>query len=200
MSSGPTRASSRAANGHGDERPRVSGPSASFRSERAEAYNNNKKAPSPQPGAQFASTSHKRSASGNPRPASRTTTEERRYEERRVTERTYEAHISRLVPRTNSADKEVASTGGSKERKGQESRSHKPSESRSKAPETNQGKYWAAHPRQSELENVRLTQVARTMETRSHVARTYDCTPCLAGVITTPSVGSTPGTTADALT
>jgi hypothetical protein len=67
-----------------------------------------------------------------------------------VTERTYEAHISRLVPRTNSADKEVVSTG-SKERKSQESRPHKPSESRSKAPETNQGNYCAAHPRQIAL-------------------------------------------------
>lgn len=68
-----------------------------------------------------------------------------------MTERTYEAHISRLVPRTNSADKEVASTG-SKEKKSQESRS--------KAPETNQGNYCAAHPRQDALESVRLTQVA----------------------------------------
>jgi gamma-tubulin complex component 2 len=74
----------------------------SFKSERADA----KDSPSPQPGGgSFASTSHKRTASGNPRPASRTTTEERRYENRKVTEKTYEAHMERLVPRMSSPDR-----------------------------------------------------------------------------------------------
>lgn len=117
-SNGPPRASSRATNGYAppDEgRSRVAAAhSGSFRSERSEAP---KKAPSPQPGAgvgggegrggaHHGSTSHKRSASGNPRPASRTTTDERRYEERRVTERTYESHLQRLVPRAASPERE----------------------------------------------------------------------------------------------
>lgn len=49
-----------------------------------------------------------RSASGNPRPTSRTADErERRYDdrERRVTERTFEAQLERLVPRTTSPDR-----------------------------------------------------------------------------------------------
>lgn len=136
MSSGPTRASSRA-NGHGDERPRVSGPSSNLRSERPDAY---RKAPSPQPTSQYASTTHKRTASGNPRPTSltATTTEDRRYEERRVTERTYEAHIQRLVPRSSGSDKEMR--GASRERKAQESQKQKQPEPRSRAADTSQGK------------------------------------------------------------
>ncbi|PNY27373.1 Spindle pole body component [Tolypocladium capitatum] len=90
MSSGAARASSRA-NAYGDERSRMSGANDSFRGERNEA----KSAPSPQPGAQFPGGAHKRTASGNPRPLSRTA-DERRYEERRVTERTYEARVERV--------------------------------------------------------------------------------------------------------
>lgn len=69
----------------------MSGANGSSRGERSDA----KSIPSPQPGAQFPGMAHKRTASGNPRPLSRTT-EERRHEERRVTERTYEAHIERV--------------------------------------------------------------------------------------------------------
>ena len=100
MSSGAARASSRA-NGFGDDRPRVSGHS-SFKTERSDS----RKGPSPQPAGQHGATSHKRSASGNPRPASRMTEErERRFEERRVTERTFEAHLERLVPRNTSPER-----------------------------------------------------------------------------------------------
>ncbi|CAM1511417.1 Fc.00g089300.m01.CDS01 [Cosmosporella sp. VM-42] len=100
MSSGAARASSRA-NGYGDDRPRVSGHS-SFKTE----ISDSRKGPSPQPGGQHGATAHKRSASGNPRPASRMTEErERRFEERRVTERTFEAHLERLVPRTTSPER-----------------------------------------------------------------------------------------------
>lgn len=126
MSAGPSRASSRA-NTYGDERPRVSGPNGSFRSEKADSY---RKGPSPQPGSQYASTSHKRTASGNPRPASRTA-EERRYEERRVTEHTYETHLRRLVPRNTSPDREVPRAAG--EKKSQDAPRHRQSESRPKA-------------------------------------------------------------------
>ncbi|PHH90926.1 hypothetical protein CDD83_2225 [Cordyceps sp. RAO-2017] len=55
------------------------------------------------PDAKFPSTAHKRTASGNPRSASQAA-EERRHEERRVTERTYEARIERVV-RATSPDK-----------------------------------------------------------------------------------------------
>lgn len=96
MSSGAARASNRA-NGYPDDRPRVSGHN-SFKTERSDS----RKGPSPQPGsgAGASAGAHKRSASGNPRPTSRTTNErERRFEERRVTERTFEAQLERLVPR-----------------------------------------------------------------------------------------------------
>ncbi|KAH7017415.1 Spc98 family-domain-containing protein [Ilyonectria destructans] len=98
MASGAPRASSRA-NGQGDERPRVSThASNSFKSERSESS----KGPSPRPGA-FPGM-HKRTASGNPRATSRSV-EERRFEERRVTERTYEAHLERVIPRTTSPER-----------------------------------------------------------------------------------------------
>lgn len=100
----PARASSRAANGYGDERrPRVPGHAgSSFRSDKPDAY---KKAPSPQPGTQYTSTSHKRTASGNPRPVSRTA-DERQYEQRKVVERTFEAHLQRHVPRGTTPERE----------------------------------------------------------------------------------------------
>ncbi|KJZ79917.1 hypothetical protein HIM_00631 [Hirsutella minnesotensis 3608] len=92
MSSGGTRASSRA-NGYGDERSRLSNANGGLRTERSDAKS----------GPQYpSSTAHKRSASGNPRSASQNA-DERRHEERRVTERTYEAHIERV--RTTSPDK-----------------------------------------------------------------------------------------------
>ncbi|KAF7550285.1 hypothetical protein G7Z17_g5822 [Cylindrodendrum hubeiense] len=96
MASGAPRASSRA-NGQSDERPRVSThASNSFKSERSESS----KGPSPRPGA-FPGM-HKRTASGNPRNTSRNV-EERRFEERRVTERTFEAHLERVIPRTTTS-------------------------------------------------------------------------------------------------
>lgn len=111
MSQGPARASSRA-NPYGDERPRVSG---TLRTERQDInrQDSNRKAQSPQPGSQYQPTQHKRTASGNPRPisGSTTTTDERRYEERRttehrVTDRTLEAHLQRLGPRPSSHDRD----------------------------------------------------------------------------------------------
>ncbi|PQK10400.1 hypothetical protein BB8028_0002g07220 [Beauveria bassiana] len=87
------------ANGHGDERPRMT----SSKHERQEGRNN---APPPSLSGSFqASLGHKRSASGNPRPISMAAAEERRYEERKVTERVYEAQIERIVPRTASPEK-----------------------------------------------------------------------------------------------
>ncbi|KAM4056827.1 spindle pole body component [Hirsutella rhossiliensis] len=102
MSSGGTRAPSRA-NGYGDERSRLSGANTSFRSERTDAKGG--PSSSSQPGGAHSSatgTAHKRSASGNPRSATQPA-DERRYEERRVTERTYEAHVERV--RTTSPEK-----------------------------------------------------------------------------------------------
>lgn len=87
------------ANGHGDERPRMT----SSKHERQEGRNN---VPPPSHSGSFqASLGHKRSASGNPRPISIAAAEERRYEERKVTERVYEAQIERIVPRTASPEK-----------------------------------------------------------------------------------------------
>ncbi|KAJ4164573.1 hypothetical protein LMH87_006242 [Akanthomyces muscarius] len=101
--SGASRASNRA-NGHGDETPRMASSNAGghgSKRERQEGRNG------PPPSGSFqASLGHKRSASGNPRPISMATTEERRYEEqRKVTERTYETHADRIVLRTASPEK-----------------------------------------------------------------------------------------------
>ena len=126
----PARASSRA-NGYADERrPRVPAPSSSFRSDKGDAY---KKAPSPQPSSQNASTSHKRTASGNPRPVNRTV-DERQFEQRKVVERTFEAHLQRLVPRSTTPEKEQRELKRSQhERRPSEAPRPKAPESRSRA-------------------------------------------------------------------
>ncbi|KAI5463321.1 Spc98 family-domain-containing protein [Mariannaea sp. PMI_226] len=113
------RASSRAT-AQGDDRPRVSAAHASnsFKSERSDSS----KGPSPRPGAYVGM--HKRTASGNPRATSRSA-DERRFEERRVTERTYETHIER-VTRTTSPDRQ---------RRAVYSESSKPDPPRHKTPE-----------------------------------------------------------------
>ncbi|ATY63761.1 Spc97 Spc98 [Cordyceps militaris] len=97
---------SRRANGHGDERPRMTSSNVggySSKHERSEGGRNGP--PSSLSGGFQASLGHKRSASGNPRPISMAAVEERRYEERKVTERTYEAQVERVVPRTASPEK-----------------------------------------------------------------------------------------------
>ena len=124
-SAAQTRASSRA-NLHPDEppRPRMSTANGSFRSERPEPRTAS---------SQFAQgTSHKRSASGNPRPSSRTA-DERRYEERRVTEREYETRIERNVTRATSPDKMQRKSASTSERKSDASRQKMP-EVRAKEP------------------------------------------------------------------
>ncbi|KAL6914051.1 hypothetical protein ACHAP8_001990 [Fusarium lateritium] len=96
MSSGAPRPSGRtSANDYRDERPR--GSAANLKSERSDP----RKGPSPQPNF---SSAHKRSASVNPRATSRHD-EERRFESRRVTERTFEAQLERLVPRNTSPER-----------------------------------------------------------------------------------------------
>ena len=97
MSSGATRASSRATAGAGDDRSRLGASAAAHNLGRSDRPSL-RKASSPQPD-NFASTSHKRSASG--RPLARTTTEERR-----ITERTYEAQYERIVPRHFSPERQ----------------------------------------------------------------------------------------------
>lgn len=96
MSSGPARASGRS-NGFADERSRVPGANGAFRGERQDA----RRSTSPQVDG---GASHKRTTSGQPRALSRAT-EERRYEERRVTERTFEAHVERHLSRATSPEK-----------------------------------------------------------------------------------------------
>ncbi|PTD04909.1 Spindle pole body component alp4 [Fusarium culmorum] len=96
MSSGAPRPSGRtSANDYRDERPR--GSAANLKSDRSDP----RKGPSPQPNF---SSAHKRSASVNPRATSRHD-EEHRFESRRVTERTFEAQLERLVPRTTSPER-----------------------------------------------------------------------------------------------
>ena len=189
-SSGPPRASSRATNGYADEgRPRVPGHSGSFRSERPDAP---KKAPSPQPGTQHASTSHKRSASGNPRPGSRTT-DERRYEERRVTERTYEAHLQRLVPRTTSPETQQQRRSAQYERRAAEVPKTKAAEPRPRA-ETPQGRRLPSMVWHCEV--TWLTENDSALEPRSHPSSSHFCSSRLANITSATWFDSTPSSTA----
>lgn len=100
-------------------RPRMSAHD-SFKSQQSEAK---QKAPSPQP--QFAGTSHKRSASGNPRPASRAT-EERRTERHVVTTR------ETLVSRTKSPDRRSAAAAPSAKSRGTDGERQRASEAKVK--------------------------------------------------------------------
>lgn len=98
MSSGVrTRASSRAT-AFVDERSRISGANGSFRNGMADARN----AEAPQLGD---SESHKRASPGN---ASRVgkARDDRRYEERKVVERAFEAHADRITTRAASPAKQ----------------------------------------------------------------------------------------------
>ncbi|UNI21752.1 gamma tubulin complex Spc97/GCP2 subunit Alp4 [Purpureocillium takamizusanense] len=136
MSSGTARASASRPNGFAEERERVraagvsgsgSG-SGSFRSEQRRTTGPGT-APSPQPDGPFPGVAHKRTASGNPRPASRTAAgDERRYEERRVTERTYEARIERT--RTTSPEKQQRRSGPAEKRMSDARRPKSSSEAR----------------------------------------------------------------------
>ncbi|KAG6016970.1 hypothetical protein E4U54_008834, partial [Claviceps lovelessii] len=101
MASGAPRASGTRYSSHAEERVRSSADA---------AFN-------PEPQQQHPGMQHKRSASGNPRLVSRSiTTGERRYEERRVTERTFEAHVDKILRRTSSPEKQRrrSGTGGEK--------------------------------------------------------------------------------------
>lgn len=134
MASGPARASSSRANNYADDRFRNSVPNGGFRSEAASYAD----------GAQQPGMAHKRSASGNPRPVNRTTTttstDEKRYDERRITERTFEAHVDRMLKRTASPEKQSRRSGAS-DRKDSELRRQKSVEFRPKesVSETAQG-------------------------------------------------------------
>lgn len=97
MSGVRTRASSRASV-FADDRSRVPGANGNFRRGAADAKN-------AEAGPFGNNESHKRSSpAGNARAASRAK-DERRYEERKVTERTFEAHVERVASRTNSPAK-----------------------------------------------------------------------------------------------
>ncbi|KAJ6785498.1 hypothetical protein PWT90_04310 [Aphanocladium album] len=102
--SGVPRSSSRA-NGYGDERPRMTSSNVGGYSSKHERQEGRGGPPPSLSGSFQASLGHKRSASGNPRPISMAAAEERRYEERKITERTYEAQVDRIVPRTASPEK-----------------------------------------------------------------------------------------------
>ncbi|KAG6259750.1 hypothetical protein E4U24_000066 [Claviceps purpurea] len=100
MASGAPRASNRYSRSYAEERVRSSAET---------AFN-------PEPQEHFPGLQHKRSASGNPRPVNRSVvTEERRHDERRVTERTFEAHVDKMLRMTTSPEKQTrrrSGTGG----------------------------------------------------------------------------------------
>ncbi|KFA51690.1 hypothetical protein S40293_02764 [Stachybotrys chartarum IBT 40293] len=98
----------------------------SFKSSRSDA-----KSTSPQPAAQNAGTSHKRTASGHARPISRTTEErERRTEERRITERTFETH--RVVRQVSPSPERVQRRSVPPEKRTVDASRQKSSDSRAK--------------------------------------------------------------------
>ncbi|KAG8425343.1 gamma tubulin complex Spc97/GCP2 subunit Alp4 [Metarhizium acridum] len=115
MASGTARAASRA-NSYADDRMRTSIPNGSFKSERPDL-----RAPEASHAeAQCPGMAHKRTASGNPRPVNRSiSTEERRYEERRVTERTFEAHVDRILKRNPSPEKQHRRSATGERREGE---------------------------------------------------------------------------------
>ncbi|KAG6050913.1 hypothetical protein E4U17_006343 [Claviceps sp. LM77 group G4] len=100
MASGAPRASNRYSSSYAEERVRSSAET---------AFN-------PEPQDHFPGLQHKRSASGNPRPVNRSVvTEERRHDERRVAERTFEAHVDKMLRMTTSPEKQTrrrSGTGG----------------------------------------------------------------------------------------
>jgi gamma-tubulin complex component 2 len=146
-SAAATRASShndRRANGTADpdrSRPRMSGAGG-----HANPASAGRTGPSPQPqtSSHYAGTSHKRSASGNPRPISRAA-EERRVDERK-TQRTYVTEVETVVRRTRSPERQErrpvqtersrASETGKQIQRPLETRPREPSK-----PDTPQGKY-----------------------------------------------------------
>lgn len=98
MSGVRTRASSRASV-FADDRSRVPGANGNLRRAAADAKN-------AEAGPFGSSESQKRSTpAGNARAVGRAK-DERRYDERKVTERTFEAHVERVVSRTNSPVKQ----------------------------------------------------------------------------------------------
>lgn len=116
------RASSRA-NAYAEEGPRMAASSRHDRMDDAIPSS-----PPPQANNFRGSFGHKRTASGNPRPVNRSL-EERRYESRKITERTYESQIDRLVPQNlgKQSTQGVPTEGGFKQR----SSEWKPKDSRS---------------------------------------------------------------------
>lgn len=96
-----------------------------FKSERADS----RQGPSPHQ-QQYQPTSHKRTASGNPRPMSRAT-EERRTEERR-TERTFVTHRETLSTKTRSPERQEKAEKRESRQRPAESR---PREAKPEAPQ-----------------------------------------------------------------
>lgn len=142
MASGAARASNRASS-YADERLRNPNPNGSFKNERPDP----RASEAPQAQAQFPGMAHKRTASGNPRPVNRSiSTEERRYEERRVTERTFEAHVDRMLKRNPSPEKQHRRSATGERREGevrrQKSVEFRPRDSLSDAP---QGTVWVIY-------------------------------------------------------
>lgn len=141
MASGAARASNRG-NSYADERLRNPIPNGSFKNERPDP----RASEASHPEAQYPGMAHKRTASGNPRPVNRSireATEERRHEERRVTERTFEAHVDRILKRNPSPEKQHRRSATGERREGevrrQKSVEFRPRDSVSEA---SQGMIW----------------------------------------------------------
>jgi gamma-tubulin complex component 2 len=201
MASGAARASSRA-NSYADERQRNPNPDP----------NGNFKGEAPDPRAseasyaepQFPGMAHKRSASGNPRPPNRPmSTEERRYEERRVTERTFEAHVDRILKRTSSPEKQHRRSATGERREGearrQKSTEFRPRDSPSDAsagtvPDTCDLDAGAREDRQ-DCANTDIS----SLEPRGQAVATHNCALGFAGIDSPSRLNRSAGTAAEAV-
>ncbi|KAK8051317.1 Spindle pole body component [Apiospora rasikravindrae] len=112
-------------------RPRMASGNHSFRAEHRES----RSGPSSQPGGSFTSTAHKRSASGNPRPASRSA-DERRTERATITTR------EKLVSRAKSPERRSRDYGPSERWKTKEPSRHRATESKREIPLEDPPKIW----------------------------------------------------------
>lgn len=193
--SGVGRSFSRANSGYVDERPRITSANVGGYSNKHERPEGRNGPPPSHAGSFQASLGHKRSASGNPRPISMAAAEERRYEERRVTERTYEAQIERIVPRTAGSEK-IQRRGAPGDRRladvvpTQKSGEWRPRDSNPKSDVTSGKLANCMIPTRHSETPLTWSHLSSTLEPRSYITTSHNSTSGVASVNTASSVDS----------
>lgn len=192
--SGVGRSFSRANSGYVDERPRMTSSNVGGYSSKHERPEGRNGPPPSHTGSFQASLGHKRSASGNLRPISMAAAEERRYEERKVTERTYEAQIERVVPRTAGPEKIQRRSAPGDRRPAdvptQKSAEWRPRDSNSKS-DVASSKLANCMMRTRYCEApLTWSHLHSTLEPRSYITTSHDGTSGVASVNTASSVDS----------